>query len=151
MPVVTGSDPYATFRPVGGRLVPLAVGVMCLLLFGVIAVFVPSERFGGLDRVFIALVGVGLAAGMWRFAQVRAIPSEDGLEVHNLIVTQKLAWAQIVDVQFGAGAPWPVLELDDFDTCSVMGIQRSDGPRAAAEAARLAALVKAHTRTATDS
>lgn len=150
MPVVTSADPYAPFRPVGGRIVPLTVGVLCLMLFGVIAAIVPSERFGIPDRIGIALVGFGLAGAMWRFAQVRAIPSREGLEVHNLIVTRRLAWTQIVDVQFGSGAPWPTVELDDFDTVSVMGIQRSDGPRATAEASRLAALVEAHSRPQTN-
>lgn len=147
---MTSSDPYATFRPVGGRIVPLVVAVLCLAVFVVIAVAVPSDRFGVLDRVGIALLGLALAGGMWRFAQVRAIPTPEGLEVHNLVVTRHLAWTQIVDVQFGGGAPWPTLELDDFDTCAVMGIQRSDGPRAAAEASRLAALVEGHTRPSAD-
>lgn len=147
---MTASDPYATFRPVGGRIVPLVVAVLCLAVFVVIAVAVPSDRFGVLDRVGIAVLGLALAGGMWRFAQVRAIPTPEGLEVHNLVVTRHLAWTQIVDVQFGGGAPWPTLELDDFDTCAVMGIQRSDGPRAAAEASRLAALVEGHTRPDAD-
>lgn len=148
MSTVTSSDPYATFRPVGGRIVPLVVAVLCLGLFIVIAVALPSDRFGGIDRVGILTLGFGLAGGLWRFAQVRAIPTTEGLEVHNLVVTRRLAWTQIVEVQFGGGAPWPTLELDDFDTCAVMGIQRSDGPRATAEAGRLAALVEAHSRRA---
>lgn len=148
--MTSSSDPYATFRPVGGRIVPLVVAVLFIALFAVMAIAVPSERFGGIDRAGIAVLGLALAWGMWRFAQVRAIPTPEGLEVHNLVVTRHLAWTQIVEVQFGGGAPWPTLELDDFDTCAVMGIQRSDGARAAAEAGRLAALVEAHSRPVED-
>jgi len=38
--------------------------------------------------------------------------------------------------------PWPTLELNDTDTLAVMAIQRSDGPRSLAEAARLNALIQ---------
>lgn len=147
---MTTDDPYATFRPVGGRIIPLVVGVLCVGLFTVVAIAAPGKGFAALDRIGIIAIGVAIAAMMWRFAQVRAVPTPEGLTVHNLIVTRDLTWTQIVEVQFGGGAPWPTLELDDFDTCAVMGIQRSDGPRAIAEASRLAALVEAHSRPAAD-
>lgn len=142
-------DPYATFRPVGGRIVPLVVAGLCVMIFTVVAIALPSEgkpSFSVGDKTFIWMIGVGFALVLWRFAQVRAIPTQEGIEVHNLVVTRQVAWSQIVEVQFGGGQAWAVLELDDFDTLPVMGIQRSDGPRATAEAQRLAALVEAHTR-----
>jgi hypothetical protein len=47
-----------------------------------------------------------------------------------------------VGIEFGQGMPWPTLELNDTDTLAVMAIQRSDGPRSLAEAARLNALIQ---------
>ena len=146
-PTATGrQDPYAVFRPVGGRVVPLAVAVVSVLVFALVAALLPARSAGVLDRVLIAGIGLAIAALMWRFAQVRAIPSPQGLEVHNLLLSRRVDWAQVVDVQFGGGAPWVVLELNDFETLAVMGVQRSDGPRAQREAERLAALVQAHTQ-----
>ncbi|YAL81968.1 PH domain-containing protein [Dermacoccaceae bacterium W4C1] len=140
-------DPYRPFRPVGGRIVPLTVAVCCVVIFTVLAFVVPlggHVGWTGADRVLVIGLGLVFAAVLWRFAQVRAIPDREGLEVHNLMVSRRVEWAEVVEVQFGGGSPWVTLELNDFTTLAVMGIQRSDGPRAQAEAGRLAALVQAH-------
>lgn len=137
-------DPYAVFRPVAGRLVPLVVALVMVVMF--VGLAATLTHVGPADRVSIVALGGVFVAAMWRFAQVRAIPTTEGLEVHNLIVTRTVAWTQVVQVQFGGGQQFVVLELDDFDTLSVMGIQRADGPRSQLEAERLAALVQAHSR-----
>ena len=62
--------------------------------------------------------------------------------MRNLVVTRTVAWAQVIDVEFGGGAPWVTLELDDTDTVAVMAIQRADGATAMTEAQRLAGLVR---------
>jgi hypothetical protein len=100
--------------------------------------------WGVLDRLLLILCGVALAAGLWRFASIRAVPSTVGLVVRNLVSTRNLEWAQIVRVQFGGGAPWVSVDLDDTDTVAVMAIQRADGAFGEAEAARLSALVQIH-------
>lgn len=138
-------DPYAPFRPVGGRLVPLIMAGACIVVFTVFALVIPSGGvvgWSGADRVLVIGLGLLLAAGLYRFAQVRALPDTEGIEVHNLIITRRVAWDEVMEVQFGGGSPWVTLELNDFTTVAVMGIQRSDGPRAYAEARRLAALVE---------
>lgn len=91
-----------------------------------------------------ALFGVGLAALLWRFASLRAIPTTSGLHVVNLIRRHDLEWASIIGVGFSGGSPWAVLELNDTEEVAVMAIQRSDGARAKREASRLAALVLHH-------
>jgi hypothetical protein len=90
--------------------------------------------------------GVAVAAFMWRFASIRAVPSRHGLVIRNLITTRTLEWAQIVRVQFGGGAPWVSVDLDDTDVVAVMAIQKADGAFGQAEAARLSALVQVHSR-----
>jgi MFS family permease len=142
------NDPYAPFRPRRGRIVATAVAVAALVIFGIGALAVPkgSPQSGGwqpLDRLSLFAVGVLVAALMWRYATIRAIPSRDGLVVRNLFTTRRLLWTQVLQVQFGRGAPWVTLDLDDTDTVAVMAIQQSDGSRAQAEASRLAALVQA--------
>jgi hypothetical protein len=98
------------------------------------------------DRLLVVLCGVAVAAAMWRYASIRAVPSPQGLVIRNLITTRRLEWAQIVRVQFGGGAPWVSVDLDDTDTVAVMAIQKADGPSGRAEAARLSALVQVHGR-----
>jgi Bacterial PH domain len=99
-----------------------------------------------LDRLILVLCGVAVAASLWRFASIRAVPSTRGLVIRNLITTRSLEWAQIIGVQFGGGAPWVSLDLDDTDIVAVMAIQKADGAVGRAEAARLSALVQVHSR-----
>jgi hypothetical protein len=145
------SDPYAVFRPRRGRQVAMVMAVLSLLIFtgGAISLPVVDPLYGGwdlLDRFFLVLCGVAVAAAMWRYALIRAVPSPEGLEIRNLITTRKLEWAQIVRVQFGGGAPWVSLDLDDTDTVAVMAIQKADGAFGRAAAGRLSALVQVHGR-----
>ena len=144
-------DPYAVFRPRRGRTVALTMAVLSVLIFTGGAISLPSvdPLYGGwglLDRLVLVLCGVAIAAFLWRYASIRAVPSTQGLVVRNLVTTRKLEWAQIVRVQFGGGAPWVSVDLDDTDTVAVMAIQKADGAFGRAEAARLTALVQVHSR-----
>ena len=141
------SEPYAVFRPLRSRVVATAAAVASLVAFVVVAVTVPRggvTGWAGTDSVMFVLFGVLIAAFLMRYALVRAVPTERGLRVRNLISTRTIEWVQVVNVQFGGGQPWLVLELDDTEHLAVMAVQRSDGPRAQAEAGRMAALVQVH-------
>lgn len=145
------SDPYAVFRPRQGRRVALTMSVLSIVIFTGGALSVPSAepQLGGWsasDRLVLILCGLAVAASLWRFASIRAVPSTRGLVIRNLVTTRTLEWAQIIRVQFGGGAPWVSLDLDDTDTVAVMAIQKADGAFGRAEAARLTALVQVHSR-----
>lgn len=143
-------DPYAVFRPRRGRVVATVAAVLSILVFTGAAVAVPDSgdvAVGGwtpAERAVLAFVGLLFAFGLMRFARLRAVPSPQGLVVHNILVTRRLEWAQILHVQFAGGSSWVVLELDDTDELAVMAIQRSDGAYADREASRLSALVQHH-------
>ncbi|KUG54275.1 hypothetical protein AVL62_03305 [Serinicoccus chungangensis] len=144
-------DPYAPFRPVTGARVARVAALASLLVFGGIALLGPSytdsaTAMSVLNRVSIAGFGLAMAAFLWRYARIRAVPSRTGLLVVNLVQRRELEWAQVVHVGFSGGSPWVVLELDDTEEVAVMAIQRADGRRAQREAARLAALVEHHHR-----
>lgn len=144
-------DPYAAFLPRQGRRVATTMAVLSAVVFTWVALAVPSgdPSVGGWavpDRGLLIGCGLGLAAGLWRFASIRALPSTRGLVVRNLITTRTLEWTQIVQVQFGGGSPWVILDLADTDTVAIMAIQRADGAFGQAEAARLAALVQVNSR-----
>lgn len=141
-----GSDAWAPFRPRRGRTVALGVVWTSLVVFGVIAVVMPSQvdgRWGLGDRLMFFGLGVAVALIAWRYASIVAVPSRTGLVVRNLVLTRTLTWPEVVGIQFGGGEPWVTLDLEDGDTVAVMAIQKADGPVAGREASRLAALVQA--------
>lgn len=133
------TDELAVFAPHRTRVVALALAAAVTMLLVLLALFV-AGRYEWWDRAGFIVVAILIDLFLWRQASVRAVPSERGLHVRNLVVRRDLEWSQVVSVRFGE-RPWPQLDLDDGDTLAVMGIQRSDGQRAQAEARRLAGLV----------
>jgi len=148
-------DPlHAPFRPRLARTVSLSFAVAVVVLTLVLAIALPTDGSGAFalpDRLGIVLVGAAIVVFLWRQASVAAFPDVDGLTVRNLVLTRRLAWAEIVSVRFGSGRPWVQLDLADGDTLAVMGVQESDGARAVEESRRLATLVELHTPVERDS
>jgi peptidoglycan/LPS O-acetylase OafA/YrhL len=144
--VVVSDEALRPFRSRRGRLVATVMAVLSLVVFAVVAVLLPANSglttWQPADRVLVLAIGVLIALVCWRYATIRAVPTLDGLVVRNLMVTRTVSWAEVIDVEFGGGAPWVTLELDDTDTLAVMAIQRADGTTAMSEAQRLAALVR---------
>jgi hypothetical protein len=130
------------FRPRRARVVAVTVAVVSVVLFGGLAIVLPSA--GAPDRLAIAAFGLALAWFMWRYASLSLLPSPSGLVVRNLLTTRSLEWAEVVEVHLVVGAPWVTLDLADGDTLAVMAIQKADGEYGRAEAGRLAELVAAH-------
>ena len=127
------------------------MSVLSVLVFTAGALSLPRVDplvggWGALDRLMLISGGVAVAAFLWRFASIRAVPSKQGLVIRNLVTTRTLEWAQIIRVQFGGGAPWVSVDLDDTDIVAVMAIQKADGAFGQAEAARLSALVQVHSQ-----
>ena len=143
---MVSDEDFRPFRSRRGRLVATVLAVLALVVFVTVAVLLPTNAglttWQPADRALVVGIGVVIALVCWRYAMIRAVPSLDGLVVRNLVVTRTVTWAQVIDVEFGDGAPWVTLELDDTDTLAVMAIQRADGPAAMAEAQRLATLVR---------
>lgn len=132
----------APFRPRRGRVVPLVMGLVAIVLTGVVALAMGAlGTWGGADQMMMVALGVAIAAFLWRYASIRAAPGTDGLTVRNLLLTRTVAWDEILAVRFPEGDPWVSLELDDTDILAVMAIQRVDGERARQEAVRLATLL----------
>ncbi|GAA2744140.1 PH domain-containing protein [Terrabacter aerolatus] len=141
-----GSDAFAPFRPRRGRTVALGVVWASLVVFGLIAVVMPTQvdgRWGLGDRLMFFGIGVAVALIAWRYASIVAVPSRSGLVVRNLVLTRTLVWPEVVGIQFGGGEPWVTLDLEDGDSVAVMAIQKADGAVSGREASRLAALVQA--------
>lgn len=142
-----GQAAFAPFHPRRGRAVSAGFAIASVVLFGVIAVVLPGPDQGGPwhlgDRIFFLGVGVAIAALLWRYATIKAVPTREGLTVRNLFMTRTVPWDSVVDLHFSGGDPWVSIELDDTDTLAVMAIQKADGVFGRAEASRLAALIQA--------
>lgn len=144
---------YRPFRPRAGRVVPLALGgVLLVMMLGIAAFLTPitGREAGAGDRVGMAVFGVGAAWFLTRLGSVRANARPAGLLVRNIARTRTLTWAEVVSVRFGPDRPWVQLDLADGETLAVMAVQRADGAYAQAEARRLATLVARHSATPRD-
>ena len=101
--MVVSDEALRPFRSRRGRLVATVMAVVSLLVFGAIAVLLPTNAglttWQPVDRLSVAGLGVLIALACWRYATIRAVPSLDGLVVRNLVVTRTLTWAQVVDVE----------------------------------------------------
>ncbi|MGE9807723.1 PH domain-containing protein [Janibacter sp. G1551] len=134
-----------TFRSRRARVVSIVVIVASLLLFGGVAVLMPSTgpgAWGPADRVAMLAIGVGIGILMSRYATIHATASDAGLTVRNLAGPRTLAWSEIDEVHFSGGMPWVRLHLHDGDELAVMAIQKADGPSAREDALELATLVR---------
>lgn len=132
------------FRPRRGRVVPLVMATVALVITAGVALGMGRAGWAGGDQLALFGLGAGLAAFLGRYASIRAVGDDVGLTVRNLLLTRTVLWDEIVEVRFPDGAPWVSLELTDTDELAVMAIQRADGEDARAEARRLAALVEQH-------
>lgn len=135
---------YATFRPRATRAVCVLLAALTVVasaaMFARIAEL-EGPRTG--ERLTVVVLAVAILLFLYRQWSVRAVPSQEGLLVRNVVLTHRLEWAQIVSVRLGDSS-WAQLDLSDGTVLAVMAIQRSDGERARAESRRLATLVAAH-------
>lgn len=94
----------------------------------------------------IALIGLGLlaAAGILMLTRPRVEADARGIRVRNLMGGYDLSWDMVRSVQFGRGAPWASLELEDDNVIAVMAVQATDKAYAVGAVRALRALLAAH-------
>lgn len=136
-----------TWRPFGPRMAAAVFGVILVGAFAWLWIQFDDETKAAVNDlekatvIFFVLLGLTLLNGL---ARSRVVAREDGLTVVNGYRTRRLTWAEVGTVRFPQGAPWPHLEQGEEDRISLLGIQASDGPRAATAIRELRALVAAH-------
>jgi hypothetical protein len=142
MPAV--SDLPVTWRPLGPRVVGIAVG-SGLLVICVFAWFTfdeeTQEKFTAFQLGTLFVLGALGFTGLHALTRSRIEAHQDGLVVVNGYRRREYAWAQVIAVHLPPGAPWVTLDLADGETVSAMGIQGSDGARAQQAARDLRQLV----------
>ena len=138
-------DLYAPFRPRRGRAVAMTMASLSVVIFTGFAVLAPTPAEGGSfaagDRIMMVALGLAIAAFLWRYTAIKAVPDEDGIAVRNLILSRRVEWDEVEAVRFHGGAAWPVLALHDGDEVAVMAVQKADGGSASSEATRLASIL----------
>ena len=141
-PPPTPADAQAPFRPRRGRILPLVLASVAVVVCTIVAIGMGAAgewQVG--DQLALVGLGLGLAAFLGRYASIKAVPDGSGLTVRNLMLTRTVTWDEVIEVRFPDGAPWVTLELDDGDELAVMAIQRADGQLGRDEALRLARIV----------
>ncbi len=143
----TGPAPVGlphTWRPFGVRMAGAVFGgallVVCAFAwFGfdeeTRAKFTPFQR-GTL--VFLGLLGFAV---FYALVRSRVVATADRLVVVNGFRRREYEWPEIIAVHLPPGAPWAILDLSDGTSASAMGIQGSDGARAATAVRQLRALI----------
>lgn len=103
----------------------IAVGVL-LKIRSTGVVFQTADQF--------AMVGLGvvIAAAVLLFARPRLRAGKAGLAVRNMLGEKLIAWPDVVDVSFPAGARWARIDLADDEYIPLMAIQAVDKDRAVA-------------------
>lgn len=84
------------------------------------------------DQIAMAGLGVVVASAMLLFARPRLRAGKAGLAVRNLLGEKLIAWSDVVDVSFPAGARWARVDLPDDEYIPLMAIQAVDKERAVA-------------------
>jgi hypothetical protein len=143
---------HAPFRPRRARRVAGVIAAAQFIVLVTVALILPGDgpiAFHWYDRAGVIGVGVLVAWFLSRYVLLRAVPTEQGLRVRNLLLGRDLSWAQIVAVRMGNGDPWVTLDISDGDVLAVMAVQRADGEFGRQEADRLATLVAVHASRST--
>jgi len=118
--------------------------VVVLVLFAVVAVLLRGSETGVYfrfaDQVALVVLGLLIAGGVLLLARPRVRADAEGIEVRNILTTQRLSWQVVRRVAFPDGASWARLDLPDDEYLPVLAIQAVDGYRAVEGIARLRAL-----------
>jgi hypothetical protein len=119
-------------RPRRLLLVCRLAGAVLLVVFGVVAYFLPrgeagGEQFGLADQIAFFGIGVLLSSLVLRFTRVRVVADESGALVRNYGGEKFVPWQVVAGVRMDDGSPWASLDLQDDDTIALLGVQANDG------------------------
>ncbi|MDH2416376.1 PH domain-containing protein [Nocardioides sp. CER19] len=133
-----------TYRPLGPRIVAVVLvvglGVVCAMAW-IGFDEATKAAFDVFQKITMAFFALMILACVHALTRSRVSATKEKLIVVNGYRRRELAWAQVVAVRLPPGAPWARLDLADGSEISAMGIQGSDGNRAAAAVRDLRRLV----------
>ena len=123
-----------------------AAGVVAVML--VVALTLPSSstgvvRFGTVDQVAVAGLGLVLGAGLLALGRSRVDADATGIRFRNIALAHELPWSAVRAVAFDRKSPWASLVLRNGDEVSLLAIQAVDKDRAVRAVEGLRALLAA--------
>ena len=153
--LVSEVSQVVTARPRRATVIARVMAGAVVVIFTAIGVGLHGKTdsgtgvFGVWDQV--AMIGLGIlgALGILLFTRPRVEADARGIRVRNLVGGYDLPWEVVRSIQFGRGAPWATLELQDDDVVSMMAVQAADKQHAVATVRALRALLASHQRTGT--
>src|SRR3954468_4570360 len=83
-------------------------------------------RFGVVDQVAIAGLGLVMGAGILFLGRSRVDADARGLRWRNVVLQQELPWSAVRAVAFERKSPWAQLELRNGDEVALFAIQAVD-------------------------
>ena len=113
------------------RLLCGAAGVVVFGALLVVALTLPSSstgvvKFGVVDQVAIAGLGLVLGAGIALLGRSRVDADADGIRVRNVVMTRELDWRSIRAVRFDRKSACASLLLENGDETAVLAVQAVD-------------------------
>ncbi|MEV0083335.1 PH domain-containing protein [Saccharopolyspora sp. NPDC050642] len=121
-------------RPRKVRRIAIPIAVVLVLAFAVVGLLLRNTPTGVIfsvsDQVAMVALGLLLGGGVMLLTRPRLRADADGVEVRNIIGTQRFSWPLVQAVTFPDGASWARLELPEDEYVPIMAIQASDGERA---------------------
>jgi hypothetical protein len=133
-----------TWRPFGVRLAGVVFGG-ALLVVCAFAWFsfddATRAKFTTFQRGTLIFLGLLGFAVFYALVRSRVVATAERLVVINGFRRREYEWPEIIAVHLPPGAPWAVLDLNDGTSAPAMGIQGSDGARAATAVRQLRTLI----------
>ncbi|MEU5845425.1 PH domain-containing protein [Saccharopolyspora shandongensis] len=121
-------------RPRKVRRVAIPIAVVLVLTFAVVGLLLRNTPTGVIfsvsDQLAMVALGLLLGSGVMLLTRPRLRADADGVEVRNIIGTQRFSWPLVQAVSFPDGASWARLELPEDEYVPIMAIQAADGERA---------------------
>ena len=130
------------------RLLCAVVAAVVVAGMLVVALTLPSSstgvvRFGVVDQVAIAGLGMVMGAGILFVGRSRVDADAEGIRWRNVVLQHELPWSAVRAVAFERKSPWAQLELRNGDAIALFAVQAVDKVRAVQAVEGLRALLAA--------
>jgi hypothetical protein len=116
------------------RRVAIPVAVVLVVVFTIAGVLLRNTPTGVYFQLSdqVAMVGIGVlaACGVLLLIRPRLRADAEGIEVRNVVGTQRIPWSMVEGITFPDGAPWARVELPDDEYVPILAIQATDGEHA---------------------
>ncbi|MBQ0926508.1 PH domain-containing protein [Saccharopolyspora endophytica] len=121
-------------RPRKVRRVAIPIAILLIVVFALVGTLLRNTPTGVVfnlsDQIAMGVLGLLLASGVMLLTRPRLRADADGLEIRNIIGTQRIPWQLVQGVTFPDGAPWARVELPEDEYVPIMAVQATDGDHA---------------------